>query len=649
MVGNRFGDWAARLAFDAVIAFAAYLCACAVVVDQPLSWWLGSELGRGILSLGLLYSASIAGVFIAGKVERRQWRTVSAHDVGLVIRMTVVGALAFLILAFLTSRAAVLPRSVLVVSWFLTTGAMAAARLVVRARAEGWLLDIVAPFRSPSQMSAKPMVVLVGHSVRVQRALFDIRDTNAPYRPIGVILEDLPSKSAIIGARVMGSTHELVGIVETLTHRDRLNFSLVFVDSPTSMAGVDETVLAKLRRTEAPILRLPKVTELTEQDRKALQFRKVRLEELLSRQPVNLNSPEFVPGVRGKRVLVTGAGGSIGSEISRQLAALGCSHLTMLDIAETPLFEIDREIGSNYPSLSRRAALCDVRDEKAVAAGIEEQRPERIYHAAALKHVSLMETHPRDAILTNIAGTANVAKAAQSLGVGQMVLLSTDKAVNPSSVMGATKRLAETLVRGLNADGDTHFSVVRFGNVLNSNGSAVPIFRRQIEAGGPVTVTHPEVERYFMTIPEAVQLVLHAADVAEERGERDPGVFVLEMGAPVKIMDMARRMIDLLAPPAVAPNIEIKLIGLQPGEKLSEELVDSDEETIYSTEGVLEVRGRRAVNLSYADVDALCRFCTASKGEAVRNRLFDEVQRVRMPGAESPRLQVVRGDAAPRA
>ncbi len=649
MISRRTQTQAVRLVGDGAIALAGFIGGCMLVIGQPLSWWTGSTLGQTILSLGLFYAGCIMAILGAASMPQRAWQDVSARDVGRILRLTVVGTLLFLALTFLISRATVLPRSVLLAAWLLTAGGMAAARLVVRAQVEGWLLDVLAPFRMPRPESAKPMVLLVGPSTRVQRALFDIRDTGAPYRPIGVVLEDPQARKTMIGARVLGGANELVSIVEGLAGRDRLKFSIVFVETPTRVRGVDESVLARLRRTGMPIMRMPRITELTEQDRAFVHFRRMRLEELLFRPQVDLSNPAFVQGMRGKRVLVTGAGGSIGSELCRQIAALGCGRLIMADIAETPLFEIDREIASNHPSLPRRATLCDVRDQAAVEALIREERPHRIFHAAALKHVSLMEVHPRDAVRTNLAGTANVARAARENGVGQMVLLSTDKAVNPSSVMGATKRLAEALVRGLNAEGTTHFSVVRFGNVLNSNGSAVPIFRRQIEAGGPVTVTHPDVERYFMTIPESVQLVLHAAEVADAREERDPGVFVLEMGKPVKIVDMARRMIDLLAPPESARNIEIKLIGLQPGEKLSEELVDSNEETIYSTEGVLEVRARRAVNLGLKDVETLIRFCADGDRDAVRARLFEEVARVRGEGpAETVRLQVIQGETAAR-
>jgi hypothetical protein len=374
MIRKRLQLQLSRLIVDGLIALAAFWGVCFSLINQELSWWTGDPQGRTIILLGVLYAASMMLVFLVSKIETRVWHVVSARDVGRIIRMTVIGALLFLGLTFITSRAAVLPRSILLLAWFVTAGGMAGVRLMFRAQAEGWLLDVLAPFRMRQEPNAKPMVVLVGPSVRVQRALFDIRDTNAPYRPIGVVLEDLPARNAIIGARVLGATEEIASIVEMLAERDQLKFSLVFVTPPTTMQGIDEAVMAKLNRIGAPILRLPKITELTEQDRMSLQFRPVRLEELLSRPPVNLNNLAFTQGVRGKRILVTGAGGSIGSELCRQIAALGCGRLILLDLAETPLFEIDREIGANYPSLSRRAILGDVRDPAKISAIIAEAR-----------------------------------------------------------------------------------------------------------------------------------------------------------------------------------------------------------------------------------------------------------------------------------
>jgi O-antigen biosynthesis protein WbqV len=316
-------------------------------------------------------------------------------------------------------------------------------------------------------------------------------------------------------------------------------------------------------------------------------LREISLEELLSRAPVRLDSDPVRALVAGKRVLVTGAGGSIGSELARQIAASGPAQLTLLDAAEANLFHIDRELGEAWPQLPRRDVLCDVRDAARLELVFAAEKPELVFHAAALKHVTLVENHPCEGVRTNVMGSRNVAAAAKACGAAHLALISTDKAVAPASVMGATKRVAEAVVRQFADGSDTRVSIVRFGNVLGSAGSVVPIFQHQIARGGPVTLTDAEVERYFMTIPEAVQLVLRA--VALSAGDADPptGVLTLEMGEPVKIIDLARRMIELqgLVPDR---DIEIKITGLRPGEKLTEALVDVNEIARPKAEGITE-------------------------------------------------------------
>ena len=290
--------------------------------------------------------------------------------------------------------------------------------------------------------------------------------------------------------------------------------------------------------------------------------------------------------VQGRRVLVTGAGGTIGGELARQVAALGPSSLTLLDHGEYVLYEIDLELRERHPELPRRAVLADVRDATRIRRLMEDVRPELVFHAAALKHVPMVEADPLEGLLTNAQGTRIVADAARTVGCQAMVFISTDKAVNPTSVMGASKRLAEMYCQALDLDGQREGTMrcitVRFGNVLGSTGSVVPLFRRQLERGGPLTVTHPDMRRYFMTVREAVGLVLQAAVVGTGEAAsslpelRDGGIFVLDMGQPVKIVDLARRMIRLAG---LRPDedVEIRFTGLRPGEKLYEELFHGQE------------------------------------------------------------------------
>ena len=308
---------------------------------------------------------------------------------------------------------------------------------------------------------------------------------------------------------------------------------------------------------------------------------------LLHRPQVQLDTDGLKNFYAGKRVLVTGAGGSIGSEICKQVLALGAEHVSLIDHSELALYEIDRAIKLDFPGERARPFLCSVRRKERIAALVAQQKPDVIFHAAALKHVPMVELNPSESVLTNVLGTQYVIDAAKAAGVKQLVLISSDKAVAPSSLMGATKRLAEHLIR--TQISDTHQAcVVRFGNVLGSTGSVVPLFKSQIERGGPITLTDRDVERYFMTIFEAVQLVLTAAMNNAKTPEHKSGLYILEMGTPVKIMDLATRMIKLYG---LKPDKDIKITftGLREGEKITEALVDDNEVREMVLPGIFEV------------------------------------------------------------
>jgi O-antigen biosynthesis protein WbqV len=311
----------------------------------------------------------------------------------------------------------------------------------------------------------------------------------------------------------------------------------------------------------------------------------IEIADLLGRPEIRTDNAAIISMIRGKRVLVTGAGGSIGSELCRQIASLKPAELITADFGEFNLYSIDKELSEKFPNIPRKTALFDVRDAEMVSFWFNEARPEIVFHAAALKHVPLVEDHPLEGVKTNVFGTIHIAEACVKYNVAAMVTISTDKAVNPSNAMGATKRLAESYCQGLDQLSHdqitTNFVTVRFGNVLGSAGSVVPLFQRQIEEGGPVTVTHPDIKRYFMTIPEAVTLVLQAGARGMRSDRRRGGIYVLDMGQPVKIIDLARHMIQLsgLRP---GLDIQIKVMGLRPGEKLYEEVVHNDESLVSS-------------------------------------------------------------------
>jgi FlaA1/EpsC-like NDP-sugar epimerase len=317
------------------------------------------------------------------------------------------------------------------------------------------------------------------------------------------------------------------------------------------------------------------------------QLREVELDDLLGRDPVKLDDAQLSELLRGKTVLVTGAGGSIGSELCRQIARFGPGRLVLFDLSEFALYAIEQEFRDRHPRLALTAAIGDAKDERRVRELFGRHAPQVVFHAAAYKHVPLMEQdNALQALANNVLSTIVTARAAQAAGTGTYVLVSTDKAVNPTNVMGATKRLAEMLCQALQPRGATRFVMVRFGNVLGSTGSVIPRFRAQIAAGGPVTVTHPEIQRYFMSIPEAAQLVLQAAQLG-----RGGDLFVLDMGEPVKIVDLARQMIRLSG--FSEQDIRIEFTGLRPGEKLFEELLVDNETTLPTPHAKLRIARAR--------------------------------------------------------
>jgi O-antigen biosynthesis protein WbqV len=419
--------------------------------------------------------------------------------------------------------------------------------------------------------------------------------------------------------------------------------AILVLEEPGRLKGLTADQLGRLKTDGIRLLRLPSIVELAQHDGVTLlPMREINIEELLARDPIELDRVAIGNLIRGRRVLVTGAGGSIGAELCRQVSAFHCAHLSLMDFSETSLFEIEREMAETHPHMSRQAVLCDVRNAARVTKAFATERPDLVFHAAALKHVSMVEQHPCEGVLTNVIGTWNVAEASKACGAGQMVLISTDKAVDPTNVMGATKRLAESVIQAQQNGGlGARFSAVRFGNVLGSAGSVVPIFKSQIERGGPVTVTHPDMERFFMTIPEASQLVLHATATCAEGEGRDARLFLLEMGEPVRIIDLARQMIALSGR-TPGKEIEIEITGLRPGEKLTEALLDETERSLPCAHKVLEVVSNSAVRVSAAHLAELETLAERGDVDAVRRALFDLVAQIRGERAGgAPNLRVV--------
>lgn len=392
-------------------------------------------------------------------------------------------------------------------------------------------------------------------------------------RKIPCIIDDDPAKQ---GTYLQGIP--IVGKKEMIPYyAEKYGIEEIVIAIPTISREGQKELLDICQKTPCKILILPGIYQLVNDEVSVSMLREVQIEDLLGREPVNLEMNEIMEYVQGKVVLVTGGGGSIGSEICRQVALHNPGLLIILDIYENNAYDVQNELLAKYPGMNLKVLIGSVRNRKRIDSIFEQYRPELVFHAAAHKHVPLMEDSPNEAIKNNVSGTWIVARAADAYRAKKMVLISTDKAVRPTNIMGASKRVCELIVQSFAQNSQTEYTVVRFGNVLGSNGSVVPLFRKQIEEGGPVTVTHPEVIRYFMTIPEAVNLVLQCGALAKG-GE----IFILDMGEPVKIIELAEKMIRLSG---YEPNvdIQIKFTGLRPGEKLYEELL-IDEDNLKKTD-----------------------------------------------------------------
>jgi FlaA1/EpsC-like NDP-sugar epimerase len=435
---------------------------------------------------------------------------------------------------------------------------LAGIRLSVRWFRE-WL-HIIGP------TARRVLIVGAGHAgEQLVRDMLSDPDYNS--RPVAFIDDDpIKRKMKIHGIPVLGTTAEIKAVA------DRVGAHEIIVAMPSATTQLKQKILAGSEGSTAPIKILPSVKQLLSDPVSLQQVRPMSLEDLLQREPIQTDCQELHPLIKGKTVLVTGAGGSIGSELCRQIAQYKPESLVLFERYENALHALTLEMRGAYPHVGVLPVIGDVTIPDRVAEVFRQTGPDLVFHAGAHKHVPLMELNPKEAVRNNILGTRVVAEAALRAGVDRFVLISTDKAVNPSSVMGATKRIAEHLVLGFSHKGVTKFTVVRFGNVLGSNGSVAPLFAEQIRKGGPVTVTDPEIKRFFMTIPEAVQLVLQAS-VMGQGGD----VFVLDMGEQIKVADLARNMIVLsgLVP---GKDIEIVFTGLRPGEKMYEELFEESEQ-----------------------------------------------------------------------
>ncbi|MBT6136630.1 MAG: polysaccharide biosynthesis protein [Rhodospirillaceae bacterium] len=569
-----------------LISYSHDVLAAAVSFLASLYLRLGSEIfewPRQVVGVGLIVFTAVAALVIWGmRLDRIVWRYVSIGDLWRIIRATFLIVVIFLAVQFIFTRLDDFPRSFLVIEIFVLTGMLAGSRFAYRLLREGRFSGAL-----DSEGHRRVPVLLIGAGDGTDQFIREMaRGRDAPYRAIAII-DDRGNRVGrnIRGINVAGTLEELPRILEHLRQHGPAPERVVITRAEIE-GGKVRNVIDIAGGFGLTVSRMPPLTAFhaAEGDGRPT-VRPVNVEDVLGRPQAVLDRDAMGALVQGKRTMVTGAGGTIGGELARQIAALGPAELTLVDASEFQLYTIDLEISELAPDLQRSAVLADVRDKTRVREILGRAKPDLIFHAAALKHVPLVEANATDGVLTNLIGTRNVAEAAIEFSASAMVLISTDKAVNPTNVMGATKRAAEMFCQALDiesrAKNGPQFVTVRFGNVLGSTGSVIPLFQRQLARGGPLTVTHPDMTRYFMTVREAVELVLQASALEDNELAEGGAICVLDMGQPVRILDLARQMIRL-AGLSEGDDIEIEFTGLRPGEKLYEELFHEGE-TLLNT------------------------------------------------------------------
>ena len=551
----------------------------------------------------LSFTVIAASVFLLTGLYRGIWRYASLPDLFNIARAVTLTVAVFLPVMFVITRLEALPRSTLLIDWFVLIALLGAPRLAYRLFKDRGLDHILERAKHPSVP-----VLLISAKDGADTFIREMtRDPRAVYRVVGV-LADTPSRVGreIYRVPVLGTIDALEDVVERLDRRGRRPQKLIV----TAQNFTGAQVRGLLERADAlaiPLARLPRLTDFRRNlDDAERAVEPIALEDLLGRPQAVLDRDGMAQLITGRRVLVTGAGGTIGAELARQIAAFAPGRLVLLDNGEFALYAIDAELRERFPELAPLPLLRDVRERAQVEEVVVAERPEIVFHAAALKHLPMVEANPIEGVLTNIIGSRNVAEAARAFGASLVVMISTDKAVNPTSVLGASKRLAESFCQAIDLyearrrapyRQGTRYMTVRFGNVLGSPGSVVPLFARQLAAGGPLTVTHPDVSRFFMTVREAVELVLQASALspASETTEARGKIFVLDMGEPVKIADLAHQMIRLAGLRADR-DIKIAFIGLRPGEKLHEELFHSAEPLMPTANPAIRLAAPRAAD-----------------------------------------------------
>jgi FlaA1/EpsC-like NDP-sugar epimerase len=579
----------------------------------PLAWlgayWLRFNLEaipaayfREALTLLPVVWLAQAAMFWYFGLYRGIWRFASLQDLSRIFKAVTAGVAIAAIVSFILTRLEGVPRSVFIIHAGLLVLFLGGPRFFYRSIKD----------RTEYRRSGKrALIVGAGHAgEQLVREL--LRDRSSSYHPVALIDDDVAKVGKEIhGVVVAGRSAELPRIAAEYTA------DLIVIAMPTAGPSVRRKIIEACEQTGLPFRTLPPLADLVSGRVSVRDIRDVEIDDLLGREPVQLDRGAITARHRGRPVLVSGGGGSIGSELCRQIARLEPSLLVVFEQSELHLYNIELELRREFPKLSLAVVLGDVGDPMLVEKTLSTYRPEVIFHAAAYKHVPLLEGQIRSAVRNNVLASRTLARAADKAGCPAFVLISTDKAVNPSSVMGATKHVSETYCQALNQSSSTRFTTVRFGNVLGSAGSVIPLFQKQIAAGGPVTVTDPTMTRFFMTIPEATQLILEASSVGEG-GE----IFVLDMGEPVNIKYLAEQLI-ILSGKKPGEDIEIVYTGLRPGEKLHEELFQQGEALIKTPHPKLLLARSCPLELSMIEreIDMMADACGTNDGLRLRELL----------------------------
>lgn len=558
------------------------------------------------------------GTFAFFHLYQGMWRYTSVVDLIKVIQAVLISSLLLVLSFFMLNRLAGYPRSIFFIDAILTFLTIGGVRILIRL-----YFSKIAPTDFFTVFNKKTgeekRLLIVGAGDAGEKVLREIRDNpGVKLYPVG-FLDDSPGKQ--------GKTIHGVPVLGVLDDIDKIPvvFEEILIAIPSIKGQEMRRVVSLCEKSGKRFRTIPGIGELIDGKVTIKAIREVTLSDLLGREEIHLNQEEILHFLRGKKVLVTGAGGSIGSELVRQISRFFPQTVALVEISELNLFRIEMECRQRFESVCVESFLADVRDRESIDRVFREFNPDVVFHAAAYKHVPLQELHPWEAIYTNILGSRNLIQAAGFHGVKRFVQVSTDKAVRPTNVMGASKRVAEMIAESQNGNSQTRFVAVRFGNVVGSSGSAIPIFQEQIARGGPVTVTHPEITRYFMSIPEAAQLILQAGAMA-----RGGETFILEMGDPVRILDLARDMIRLHG---FEPDqdIAIQFIGLRPGEKLFEELITQGEGIVATAhEKIMVLQGAHSsVDHLNNQIDELLTITRTFDAEAIKRKLQDIVPEYR--------------------